>query len=54
VTGAVLTGLVAALVTVGGAIVAHPPEPLADHPAPAAAPQESSDHPALSTVWRPR
>ena len=53
-TGAVLAGLVAAAVTVGGATVAQPAEPPAGHPLPAATPQMSPDHPAMTTVWRPR
>jgi hypothetical protein len=54
VTGAVLAGLVAAAVTVGGASCLQPPEAPAEHPVPAASPQVSPDHPALTTVWRPR
>ena len=53
-TGAVLAGLVAAAVAAGGALFAQPQEPPAGHPVPAATPQVSPDHPALSTVWRPR
>jgi hypothetical protein len=54
VTGAVLAGLVAAAVTVGGATFAQPEGTPASHPVPAATPQVSPDHPAMTTVWRPR
>jgi hypothetical protein len=54
VTGAVLAGLVAVAVTVGGATFAEPQDPPAEHPVPAATPQVSPDHPAMTTVWRPR
>ena len=55
-TGAVLAGLVAAAVTVGGAFCVQPsaaPSPT-DRQVPVATPQVSPDHPALTTVWRPR
>ena len=53
-TGAVLAGLLAAAVTVGGVTFAEPHEPPAEHPVPAATPQVSPDHPAMTAVWRPR
>lgn len=53
-TGAALAGLVAAVLTVGGVTFAQPSGPPAGNPVPASTPQVSPDHPAMTTVWRPR
>jgi hypothetical protein len=53
-TGAVLAGLVAVAIAVGGASLVRPAQPPVDHRVPVATPQVSPDHPAMTTVWRPR